>query len=635
MKDSSWSFDNYGRAGIAILSLAVAFVLSIELGERGVQFDLEEASVSANESKTAETSKSLSNLKIFNRALLKVKDNYVKPDRIQPPAMLESALDEIQRQLPEVVFDYRRKDDRLTSVEVAVGEQSKSFDLGELESLWEMSFRLKSIVSYIEKQTSPPQGKDFRDIEYAAINGMLSDLDPHSTLLSPKHYKEMKTQTGGEFGGLGIVISIRDGQLTVISPIDGTPAAGKGIKAKDKIVRINDRSTVNMKLNEAVQLLRGEPGTKVDIWVDREGWNEPRKFTVTRDVIEIQSVNSEPLSDKVGYVRIKNFQSNTFSDFKTHLKKLKKKMGGMGGLVLDLRDNPGGLLGQAIKISDLFLKEGTIVSTMGAGEKMRDKKVATEKGTEPNYPLVVLVNAGSASAAEIVSGSLQNHGRALVMGERTFGKGTVQVMYEFPDDSALKLTVAEYLTPGGVSIQSRGIAPDVRLIPAYVGEKPNEVNLFLSDNILREQDLESHLANGEDKGSSREKDGAFVRFLRDRSKKKDERFEDPNAFERDFQIDLAEKLLAKTDVESGNRKQLIEAFKPVLESSHEQQLRKLRKLLAQRFDVDWSSGPSPESAKLKMNIETKPDGPVRAGETLTIEATVTNRGDAPLYRTKA
>lgn len=623
-----------GRFVVAFVSLGIAFALSIQFSGRGVQFDLSQTPLSASEASSEEGEYKLSELKILNRALLQIKDGYVKPDRVTPSEMLVSALDEVQKELPEVVIHYEGDPKNPEELRVQVVDEQKTFKAAELESLWEMSFRLKEIFGFIERHTEPEPEQTFKDIEYAAINGLLSTLDPHSTLLPPKHYKEMQTQTGGEFGGLGIVISIREGQLTVISPIDGTPASGKGIQARDKIVRIEDESTINMNLNEAVNMLRGKPGTDVNIWVDRKGWSEPRKFTITRDKITIKSVNSEPLGDKIGYVRIKNFQANTLKDLKKHLSQLKQKMGGVEGLVLDMRDNPGGLLDQAIKVSDLFLEKGTIVSTVGAGKKMRDKKVATKSGTEPKYPIIALVNAGSASASEIVSGALQNHDRAIVMGDTSFGKGTVQVLYEFPDSSALKLTVAEYLTPGGVSIQSRGITPDLRLIPARIGET---IDMFLSNDILREGDLEAHLST-EAAGIAEDQGLAILRYLEEGNGEEDEeeeQFRDPNAFQEDFQINLGESLLAAAGATS-NRKKMLEKLQPKLKEANNSELGKIQKRLKQKHGVDWTAGPSPEEADVKFDVAATNDGEVvEAGETLTLKATLTNRGESPLYRVKA
>lgn len=623
------SIQAHGRFVVAAIALAAAFVLSVQFSDRGVQFDLRNTTVAASEKKG---DYDLASLKILNRVLLQIKDNYVEPDRIDPNKMLIFALDEIQNSIAEVVIDFNRpRDDKPTRVELTVNDKSKSFQVGNIESLWEMSFRLREMFRFVQEHLDPETDVEYREVEYAAINGMLATLDPHSTLLPPKHYEEMQTQTGGKFGGLGIVISLRDGQLTVISPIAGTPASRAGIKARDHIVRIGEESTINMQLNEAVSMLRGDPGTSINLWIQRQGWSEARKFEVERAIIKIDSVDSEPLKNKVGYLRIKNFQANTYSDLKTHLATLKEKMGGMQGLVLDMRDNPGGLLDQAIKVSDLFLSEGTIVSTVGVGNRLREKREAKNSGSEPTYPIIVLVNAGSASASEIVSGALQNHNRAVVLGDTTFGKGTVQVLYEFPDNSALKLTVAQYLTPGGISIQSKGITPDLRTIPVTVDK--DDVDLFLSAHVLREQDLDSHLTS-----TAVRKDGdgvQFIRYLRETAANpEDDEFRDPDAFREDFEIRLAQRLLTQSKQEY-QRKTLLQHFQGELQKAEASEFEAIRKQL-RTLGVDWSRGPSADQATLDVKVSTEPpDGRVRAGEKLSLTVTATNRGAQPIHQLKA
>ncbi|MFW5966831.1 MAG: MXAN_5808 family serine peptidase [Persicimonas sp.] len=623
-----------GRYLIAAISLSIAFGLSVQFSDRGVQFDLRDSSASAADGDKDEHD--LSSLKIFNRVLLRIKDNYVEPERIDANEMLISSLDEVQNAIPPVVVDFGEdKDDIPSKLTVEVNGESQDFAVGELESLWEMSFRLQKIFKFIEENLEPSDDLDFREIEYAAINGMLKTLDPHSSLLPPEHFEEMQTQTGGEFGGLGIQITIRDGELTVISPIEDTPASKKGIKAEDHIVRIEDESTVNMDLNEAVEKMRGEPGTEIDLWISRKKWSEPRKFTIERDIINIESVDSEPLSDKVGYLRIKNFQQNTHSDMVKELDGLKEEMGGMQGLVLDMRDNPGGLLDQAIKVSDTFLNEGTIVSTVGADEEQKDEKVATKAGTEPDYPIMVLVNAGSASASEIVAGALQNHDRALVIGDTTFGKGSVQVLYEFDDNSALKLTVAQYLTPGEVSIQSRGISPDLQVLPTTIHDK-GDIDMFASDSIVREGDLDSHLSNTAAQVAGEDGIG-FVRYYDEEAENEDDedrQMRDPDEFVVDFNIELAQKLL-KAAGEEYRRDALLESLQSELDSISDEQMKEIERQLGQR-NIDWAEGENPEDADVDLELSTSSeDNTVRAGDKVTLTAKLTNNSDKPLHRIKA
>ncbi len=314
-----------------------------------------------------------------------------------------------------------------------------------------------------------------------AIKGMVSSLDPHSSYMTPDEYKELKITTTGKFGGLGIEITIKDGVLTIVAPIEGTPAYKAGLKPNDMIIKINGKSTLGMSLQEAVKLLRGKPGTKVTITILRGKNSKPFDVTITRAIIHVKSVKYKKIGD-VGYLRISQFQQGTTEEVKKALKKLK----GIKGLVLDLRNDPGGLLQEAIGVSDLFVKKGLIVSIRGRRKYDVQKFYATNGGTEPGYPLVVLINSGTASAAEIVAGCLQDDKRALIMGVRSFGKGSVQTIIPLPDGSALRLTTARYYTPSGRSIQAVGIEPDIVVNQAKLTEEK-------ASFTLREQNLLHHL----------------------------------------------------------------------------------------------------------------------------------------------
>lgn len=313
----------------------------------------------------------------------------------------------------------------------------------------------------------------FEDLIIGAIQGMLQSLDPHSSYLTPEMFKELQVETKGSFGGLGIEIGIRDGVLTVISPIEDTPAWKAGIKAGDKIVKINGEPTKGLSLMECVKRLRGPKGTKVTITIVREGFTEPKDFTIVRDIIKIKSVKAKRLEDGFVYLRIVQFQERTAEDFKKALEKFGQE-GEIQGIVLDLRNNPGGLLNQAVEVADLFLEEGVIVGVKGRGEEKMEFR-AKEEGTLPPWPIVVLVNHGSASASEIVAGALQDYNRAVIMGKKTFGKGSVQTIIPLEDGSGLRLTTARYFTPKGRSIQDKGIFPDIPLEKAELvrdGEDP-------------------------------------------------------------------------------------------------------------------------------------------------------------------
>ena len=320
---------------------------------------------------------------------------------------------------------------------------------------------------------------------------MLKSLDPHSSFMKPEDYKELQIETKGSFTGIGIEISLKDGILTVVSPIEGTPAYKAGLKANDKILKIDDKITKNMTLIEAVKLLRGAKGTNVTISIYREGWRRLKDITLTRDVIPIKSVRSRMLEEGYGYMRVSNFQNKTTFELKKALRELEKGKG-LKGLVLDLRNNPGGLLDQAVKVADVFLEKGLVVYTDGRIEEQKMRFEAHPNKHHHDYPIAVLVNEGSASASEIVAGALQDHKRAIIVGIQTFGKGSVQTIIPLEDGSAVRLTTARYYTPNGRSIQAKGIEPDIE-VPYTPLEKPKKRDKFF--HFPTERDLEGHLIN--------------------------------------------------------------------------------------------------------------------------------------------
>lgn len=301
-----------------------------------------------------------------------------------------------------------------------------------------------------------------RELIYSAIRGTLRGLDPHSSFLDPEMYREMQVETSGSFGGLGIEITLKDDVLTVVSPIEGTPAYRVGIHAGDRIVKIEGISTKDMSLVDAVKRMRGKPGTKVTISILREGWTEPRDFPIVREQIHVQSVRSRELEPGIGYIRLRQFQEQSPSDVEAVLEKFTRNGAKLQGLVLDLRNDPGGLLTAAVEITEKFLEDGKlIVYTEGRVRNQSMRFVAHPRRTFLDFPMVVLVNQGSASASEIVAGALQDWGRAVVLGTQTFGKGSVQTIIPLTDGSGLRLTTAKYYTPKGRSIHGKGIAPDI------------------------------------------------------------------------------------------------------------------------------------------------------------------------------
>ena len=356
------------------------------------------------------------------------------------------------------------------------------------------------VIGYIQKDYV--EETKSKDLIYGAIKGMLETLDPHSAFMPPNMYQEMQEETKGRFEGLGIEITIKDGILTVVSPIEDTPAFKAGILAGDQIIKIDGDSTKNFTLMDSVKRLRGPRGSKVTITIMREGFTKPKEFTLVRDVIPVRSVRHELLEKNYGYIRISQFQEKTDGEFEKAMKALEEESKGtLRGLILDLRNNPGGLLDQAVKISDRFIDSGLIVSVEGRKEDQRIKFYAHPDGQLSRYPLVVLVNGGSASGAEIVAGAIQDHGRGILLGTHTFGKGSVQTIIPLKDGSGLRLTTARYYTPNGRSIQAKGIVPDFIVNPS----RPEEEKETVVPKLPSEKDLERHLMDSE-KGMPKEKE---------------------------------------------------------------------------------------------------------------------------------
>ena len=371
-----------------------------------------------------------------------------------------------------------------------------SLPLEELRAFTDVYVRIKN--DYVEEI-------DDKTLLENAIRGMLTGLDPHSAYLDEESFKELQIGTSGEFGGLGIEVGMEDGFVKVISPIDDTPAQRAGVKAGDLVVRLDETPVKGMTLNEAVKLMRGKKGTPITLTIVREGEDKPLKITIVRDIIKVQSVKYRMLEPGYAYLRITSFQSKTTANLMDAMKKLKKENGGpLKGLVLDMRNNPGGVLTGAVGVSDAFLDDGLIVYTEGRVQDSKLRYNASPGDVLDQAPMVVLVNGGSASASEIVAGALQDHHRALILGTKTFGKGSVQTILPLKSDSAIKLTTARYYTPSGTSIQATGIDPDIEL-------KTLEVSAAKEDEFapLKEADLSGHLDNGNgDKQSKDSKDEA-------------------------------------------------------------------------------------------------------------------------------
>jgi len=333
------------------------------------------------------------------------------------------------------------------------------------------------VLSLIENNYVEPV--DEAKLVYGAIDGMIHTLDPHSSFMDPRSYAALKEETEGEYGGVGLELATRGDDVVVVAPIDDTPASRAGFQPGDRLIEIDGRAVHGWRETEAVRALVGPPGTKVTVKAQRPAWAEPRTFTLVRDVVRLVSVEGKLFDRKLAYVKIKTFQDRTDGYLRKSFDSLRAEAGGqVAGLVLDLRHNPGGLLDQAVKVADRFLDGGVIVTTKGRSGKNVEVERAHAKSGEPRYPMIVLVDGGTASASEIVAGALQDSGRAVVIGTRTFGKGSVQTVIELEDGSGLKLTIARYYTPSGRSIQERGITPDIWVkASAADDDAPREQNL--------------------------------------------------------------------------------------------------------------------------------------------------------------
>jgi carboxyl-terminal processing protease len=628
------ALERLGRVVVVLGVFAVASYFAVRFDTGGLWRGLAAAHVAAAPGQ-ANPPYDLTQLVAVRETLNTIRNKYVDPSRVKPRQMFLSALNQIQKEVAQVIIRY---DDKTSKVWVQVDADSKDFRVDNVQGPWDVAARLREVFTFLQAHLKD-SGVDLREVEYAACNGMLRTLDPHSVFLSPDAYREMNISTSGHFGGLGIVISIRDQMLTVMKPMPGTPAGRSGVKKLDRITKINNESTLNMPLDDAVQRLRGKPGSKVTIWIQRDGsdgWQGSRPFELVREEIQVKSVEARQLQPGVGYVRIKQFVSSTSDELDQALNDFHKK-DKLKGLVLDLRSNPGGLLDQAAQVADRFLDEGVIVATVGASEG-RDEKRAVRAGTEPPYPIVVLVNGSSASASEIVAGALKNLDRAVIVGQTTFGKGSVQLVYPHvtPENAALKLTIAQYLTPGDYSIQGVGVTPDVELDPMTADTV--DMDLFRSERSLRERDLTKSLNTTAHRTTDRpaftlrydlpEKTRAAIR---DRGDDLDDEFE------LDFPIKMAQGLVAK--LSPGRRPDQVRGAKPYLDKLQETEVEALSADLA-KLGIDWTAppkdalGPTANDYEVKVTTDHANDS-ITAGDPLTLTVSVKNKGKTPVYQLRA
>ena len=370
-------------------------------------------------------------------------------------------------------------------------KESEQIPFEDLQAFTEVFSKVKS--DYVETV-------DDKKLIEDAIRGMLNGLDPHSAFLNTSEFSDLKIGTTGQFGGLGIEVGMENGFVKVIAPIDDTPASRAGIQASDLIIKLDDKSVKGMTLNEAVKVMRGKPNTDIELTIVREGEPQPLVITITREIIRVKSVKNRMLEPGYGYVRITNFQSRTTTDLLKAISDLQKE-DRLKGMILDLRNNPGGVLNGAVGVSDAFIDDGLIVYTEGRLDDSSHRYLATPGDSLNGAPLVVLINGGSASASEIVAGAMQDHKRGIVMGTKSFGKGSVQTIQELRNGSAVKLTTARYFTPNGRSIQAKGIEPDIKLSTVRLSDQDEKARSTYS-----ERDLEGSLSNpnGDDQASDKD-----------------------------------------------------------------------------------------------------------------------------------
>lgn len=664
----------FGKTLAFSAACTLALVLTIRHSGDGLRLDASSQLRAAirNEGRSYD----LADLPVVGKTLYYVRDNYFDKKRLDPRRMLVGALDWVQRDVPEVIIDrVPEKDPR--QVTVRVGGQQKVFDISTVTSPWGLTARLKEIFAFIQPNLGPvPQkeeGKRLVEIEMAAANGILDTLDPHSSLMDVEQYKDMRTTTQAKFGGLGIVIGQDPkGRIVVRRPMKDTPAFRAGILAKDRIVRINSESTQNMTLNEAVDRMRGQPGEPVDIYVERDKAAGTRKFTIVRDYIHPPSIDPEPrvlpvpagpgqAAAKIGYFHLVHFSASSDGEVKDALALFERER--VKGIIIDVRGNPGGLYDQAQKVADAFVEQGTIVATVGPGGSLREEKVATPGQREPKLPVAVLTDPQSASASEILAGALKNLDRGVIIGQTTYGKGSVQVLYDVPspvpfgerpgdDTLGLRLTIAQYLTPGDVSIQAVGVTPDVETVPLVVWKEGDResIRLQASKNRRREVDYQMHLESAA--ARTGEKPAETVAYLIPNPKPgrkpanaadedeegapvdEEQPIEDEPEFKTDFNIELARDLLAQA--RGWHRRDVMAGWKAQLERARADEDKKVSDALG-KLGVDWSPGPAtgpPATLEVSLAPATGA-GRVNAGEVAKLRGTVRNLGTQPAFRVRA
>ncbi len=538
-----------------------------------------------------------------------VEQGYVDGKRLVPEKMLEGSLELLSTSIAPVLTEYKIKGSKVY-VTISVDQSKRELVFNKPKTVLDLNRILQDVAQFTKENLE--KDEKLERVDHALINGFLKKLDPHSMFLIPKVYSEFNQSTVGNYGGVGMMIGIRDSQLTVISPIDDTPASRAGLRAKDKIVQIDDESTVNMSLQDAVGKLKGEPNTEVKIYIMRKGLSAAKVVPVNRALIKIKSVESERFDrakKTVGYIQVKTFGRNTIEEINAALPDLDYKFKSFQGLIIDLRNNPGGLLQQAIAVSDRFLETGVIVATSGVDAENLHSVKANWFDTISNVPVIILVNNGSASASEIVTAALKSHDRAVVLGRRTFGKGSVQQVIPMAEGSALKLTMSKYLTPGNRSIQSVGVSPHIELVPYSIDQE------FVRLSPAKEEGMEKELAQAFSEWGDkpdRPEQSTFYLFdtPSDEALEKEEDLTPKEARkkrqERDYLLQSAVNILFEngrkgydsTFSNSNGQMELLKTSHRYFTKKEAAQEKKISKKLAE-YKVDWKNLPTRGSVKLK------------------------------------
>ena len=558
---------------------------------------------------------------LVSRAIDLIRHRYVDPARMQPREMLEEALQAVAHLVPEMLVDTPEAfaDGQPKVLRLRIGEASWLFDAAAvtdpLRLCWTLVAALRVVADHLPPDVQPAR------VAYVAVNGMLATLDPYSHMLDPDQWRDMQTNTGGHFGGLGIVILTQEGVLVVQSVLAESPAQAAGILAGDEILQIDGEDTLNMSVDDAVDRLRGDVGTAARLTLRRRGWTQPQVVTVVRAVIHLQSVESRLLDNGVGYARIKNFQRGTADELREAVEALLES-GSQQALVLDLRDNPGGLLDEAVKVCDLFMRAGPAVITVTGAQHARDERLVSGRARFGQLALAVLLNGHSASASEVVAGALKFSGRAIVVGEQSFGKASVQVPYEM-DDAALKLTVAKYLVPGDVDLHGVGIHPDVGV--QFITATHENVSLFAPPRQVR-----GNRRSRQAQAIAVQQAPVQLRVLLPDPAQADPGTETPaEMIERAPRQRAAQLLRRSGDVRAA---ETLRAARPDLAAMASEDDAGLVAHL-RRQNIDWRRGDDVTDPALRVEIADVNQGVhVAAGEILRVSVTLTNLGRTPLAR---